>query len=259
MSQKTFKCKYCNAIFKESDKYAAHMEKKHNDMIPPDMTPAQYIYFLKTGKKNGNCVICKNPTKWNEKTNKYRRFCENPEYKKQYADEFKNRMKNKYGKTTLLNDPEHQRAMLANRHISGVYTWSDYKHKFRYTGSYEKAFLEFLDRLVDFDPEDIISPSPHNYTYTYDGRDHYYFPDVYIPSLNLEIEIKDGGDNPNMHHKIQEVDKVKEHLKDEVLSSKSVPVNYLKITNKNHMKFFEYLEEAKKRFQENNYKKIVMI
>ena len=45
-------------------------------------------------------------------------------------------MVGKYGKTTLLNDPEQQKKMLANRHISGEYEWTDGNIK-TYTGSYE--------------------------------------------------------------------------------------------------------------------------
>ena len=156
----------------------------------------------------------------------------------------------KYGKITLLNDPEQQKKMLANRKISGVYVWSD-GTKIGYTGSYELSFLEFLDTIMNFDSSDIISPSPHTYYYTYNGERHFYIPDFFIPSLNLEIEIKDGGDNPNMHGKIQEVDKVKEALKDEVMKSNSNNFNYLKIVNKENQKFFKYLEIAKQKFADS--------
>jgi hypothetical protein len=104
-----------------------------------------------------------------------------------------------------------------------------------------------------------MAPSPHTFYYTYEGKKHFYFPDFFIPSLNLEVEIKDGGDNPNMHHKIQDVDKVKEKLKDEVLSSKSIPFNYIKIVNKDNKALLQYLEVAKKYELEGITKKIVMM
>lgn len=259
MANTKIKCKYCTKNFNNLDDYAAHMEKSHYDMIPVGMSPRQYVYILKTGKTSGTCVICKNPTKWNDRTNKYHRFCENPKCKEAYIKIFRKRMMDKYGKITLLNDPEQQRLMLAKRKISGVYKWSDYKHSFTYTGSYERSFLEFLDKIIDFDPEDIITPSPHNYFYMYNDKRCFYFPDAYIPSLNLEIEIKDGGDNPNTHPKIQEVDKEKERLKDEILKSSSIPFNYLKIVDKKNIKFLKYLDEAKDREINNNTKKIVML
>ena len=258
MSKKVIKCIYCDKIFDDPNHYAAHLEKAHNDMIPKNMTAYQYYYFLKTKKDHGNCVICKKETTWNNKTNKYNRFCGNPKCKEKYVQMFRNRMIGKYGKINLLNDPEQQKKMLANRKISGVYYWSDNHQPMTYTGSYERSFLEFLDLIMDYDYNDVIVPSPHTYYYIYEGEKHFYIPDAFIPSLNLEIEIKDGGDNVNQHPKIQAVDKVKEKLKDDVMKSNSDNFNYLKITNKEHTKFFKYLEVAKEKFFNNDNTPIFM-
>ena len=110
---------------------------------------------------------------------------------------------------------------------------------------------------MNFDPADIMCPSHHTYYYEYNGKRHFYIPDFFIPSLQLEIEIKDGGDNPNMHHKIQDVDKVKEKLKDDVM--KSNQFNYLKITNKDNKKFLDYLILAKEQNEDKNEKPIFMV
>lgn len=252
------KCHFCDRRYNEVDAYIKHLESAHMDLIPPDMEAGQFFYFLKTGKKEGKCVICGKPTGWNSKTNKYKRFCDNPKCKEKYIQTFQNRMIGKYGKITLLNDPEQQKLMLSHRHISGTYLWSDKVHKVTYTGSYEKEWFEFLDLVFDFDPTDIIAPSPHTYIYQYEGKNHFYIPDCFITSLNLEIEIKDGGDNPNMHPKIQEVDKVKEALKDQVMMSNGT-FNYLKITNKDHEKFFKYLMLAKDKFANGDNKPIYML
>ena len=256
---RTIKCKFCDKRFNDVDHYVVHLEQKHADMIPQDMVPHQYFYFLKTGKKHGNCVMCKQPTTWNPKTNKYARFCDNPKCKDEYIKMFQNRMIGKYGKVNLLNDPEQQKKMLANRRISGVYQWSDHVHETPYTGSYEKSFFEFLDHVMDFDPEDVIAPSPHTYVYTYEGKEHFYIPDAFICSLSLELEIKDGGDNTNMHPKIQAVDQVKEKLKDDVMRSNGSNFDYLKIINKNNQRFFEYLIAAKNRVADGSNKPIIMI
>ena len=138
--------------------------------------------------------------------------------------------------------------MLANRSISGKYTWSNSTVETTYTGSYELDFLKMLDLFFEWDPVDISMPSPHTYTYEYQGEQKFYIPDAFIHSLGLEIEIKDGGDNPNNHHKIQDVDKVKEKLKDDVLTSQR-NFHYVKITNKNYENFFEFLNEVKKGFE----------
>lgn len=246
-----FKCKICGKKYTELAALYNHIENKHKDMIPKDMSVQQYYYYMKTGKMNGNCVMCKNPTGWNHNTGKYNRFCGNPKCKDEYVKIMKSRMVAKYGKTHLLNDPNKQREMLANRSISGVYKWSDGKHETTYTGSYELDFLKTLDNFFDWDPEDISMPSPHTYTYKYEGEDKFYIPDVFIHSLDLEIEIKDGGDNPNNHHKIQDVDKEKERLKDEVLCSQKA-FHYVKITNKNYENLFRFLKEIKQQFEKHS-------
>ena len=259
-SKKIIHCKFCDKLCDYEAQYADHIEKKHFDMIIPGMVPRQFVYYLRTGRTHGSCVICKSPTEWNDKTNKYHRFCKNPKCKEKYRETFKNRMIGKYGKVILCDDPEVQRKMLAARKISGKYQFSDRNpnHVITYTGSYEHDFLIFLDLTLDFPFEDIMSPSPHTFFYMYEGVQHFYIPDMYIPSLNVEIEIKDGGVNPNMHPKIVAVDKVKEHLKDEVMKDPKIPFNYLKIVNKEYAKFFKFLETAKDYDRNNIKKKIYM-
>ena len=243
MASQRIKCKFCDTYLYDVESYVDHLEEVHNDMIPKDMVPWQFYYYIKTGKTHGNCVICKHVTSWNDVTHKYNRFCTNPKCKEKYKKEFEQRMIGKYGKVTLLNDPEQQRKMLANRSISGVYEWSDRIHKFPYTGSFEKEFLEFLDLDLHFDPNDIMAPSPHNYKYIYDGMEHFYFPDFFIPSLKLEIEIKDAGLNPN-----REINMIKEKLKDSVMQSNKSSFSYIKIVNKDHMKFLRLLNMMKEDF-----------
>lgn len=245
------KCKFCGYKLKDVDMYARHIESKHKDMMIPDMDGYQFIYYLTTGKTHGNCIVCKKETTWNPVTHKYNRYCTDPNCKKKYRKMFENRMISTRGKVHLLDDPEMQRKMLANRKISGVYKWPDGSTT-TYTGSYEKAFLWLLDTL-EWDPNDIMAPSPHTYVYKYDGKNHFYIPDFYIPSLNVEIEIKDGGDNPNKHPKIQQIDKEKEKLKDEVMKA-NTQVDYVKIVNKNHNTFLKYLMMSKERtFGEKHY------
>lgn len=253
------RCKFC--AFRTNDilAMAHHLEQYHGDLIPEDMTASQFYYKLKTGKDHGSCVMCHKNTEWNEKTHKYHRFCNDPKCKEKYREIFKKRMIGTHGKITLLNEPAQQKIMLAHRKISGEYLWSDGKSRFTYTGSYEHEFLKFLDLILDWDPMDLMTPSPHTYYYEYEGKKRFYIPDMFIPSLRLEIEIKDGGDNPNMHHKIQEVDKVKERLKDEVMLTNKCNFNYIKIVNKEHKKFLQYLEKNKEQFALGIEKPIVML
>lgn len=250
-------CPYCDFFCYTADDFVSHIEKKHFDYIPLDMTPWQFCYMLRTGKKEGKCVICGASTTWNENLHKYNRFCDKKACKDKYRDIFRNRMIGKYGKTTLLNDPEQQKKMLAARSISGTYLWRDHVHETTYTGSYERDFHQFLDVILQYDPEEIESPSPHTYYYKYDNKIHFYIPDLFIHPILAEIEIKDGGDNPNNHHKIQEVDKVKEKLKDEVM--KTGEYNYVKIVNKENEKFLDFLELLKEESFNKIPKKVIML
>lgn len=244
-----FTCKICKEKYKSLEGLYSHIEEEHEELIPKDMSVEQYYYYMKTGKSHGNCVMCKASTSWNEATHKYHRFCSNPKCKERYKEEFKKRMIGKHGKVHLLNDPEQQKKMLANRSISGEYEWSsNSKIKIPYTGSYELDFLKNMDLFFNWDPQDIIMPSPHTYYYEYEGQKKFYIPDVFIPSLGLEIEIKDGGDNPNNHHKIQAVDKVKEKKKDDVMTSQKT-FHYMKLVNKNYSNLIVFLHEIKEDFE----------
>lgn len=244
VTKKLIKCKYCDTYAKGTLQYASHLEMHHKDMMPPGMSGSQMVYYTMTGKTHGKCVMCGKDTKWNETSMKYYRFCDNPKCKEEYRDVFKKRMLGRYNKVTLLNDPEWQRVMLSRRKISNEYIWSDRKHTSHYVGSYEKAALEFFDHVLNWDPEDFIAPSPHTFYYEYEGKKHFYIPDFFIPSLNCEIEIKDGGDNKNNHPKIQAVDKIKDKLKEDVMRS-NLSLDYIKITNKNHYILFDYFERKR--------------
>ena len=242
---KVYKCPDCGAKYKSLQTWGNHMANAHPELIPSGWSYARYFYYVQTGKKTGSCVICKKDTNWNEATQKYERFCENPQCKETYREEFKSRMLVKYGKTHLLNDPEQQRKMLAGRKISGLYTFAN-KTQIGYVGSYELDFLKMLDNFLKFNPNDIMMPSPHTYEYEYknpndvenEGK-HFFIPDAYIPSLNLEIEIKQ---NTNMHPKLLKIDKVKELQKDELM--RSIPdVNYIKIVEKDYTEFFQLIDE----------------
>lgn len=229
------KCPICD---KEYISHAAvwhHMETSHP--LPKDMPADQYFYDLTHNGKKTYCTECHKPTDWNPRTHKYRRLCGNPECLKKVRETFKNRMKSVGKDPNQAQFADHQRKMLAGRKISGVYEWDD-GGKTQYTGTYEKDFLRICEDVLNLKSTDIIGPSPNTYKYTYDGKTHFYIPDFYVPDLNLEIEIKDGGDNPNMHHKIQEVDKVKEKAKDNVMR-KQLGLNYIKIVNKQYGAFIQ--------------------
>lgn len=235
------KCPLCREkIVSGKENMIRHIEKEHESEIPTGQTSGEFLYLSEHGGQPRKCMICKKPTTWNNAANKYNAFC-SEKCKWEYVKLARARNKRVYGKENLLNDPEQQKKMLANRSISGKYRHSD-GGVLTYTGTYEEDFCHMMDSFLNYPSNDIVMPSPHVYEYKYKGEKKFYFPDAFIPSLNLEIEIKDGGNNPNMHHKIQDVDKVKEHLKDEAMM-KQKDFHYIKIENKDYDAFFKLVEK----------------
>lgn len=240
---KYYKCPSCKKVYNSLAPWCTHMTNCHPELIPPSWTPTRYFYYLQTKKDRGSCIICKGETEWLESRMKYARFCNNPKCKEAYREQFKNRMINSYGKVCLLDDPDQQRKMLAAKKNSGYYEFSD-GSKVEYVSSYEQHFLMMLDHLFRITGNDIMGPSPHTYYYEYknpedrenEGR-KFYIPDYYIPSLNLEIEIKQ---NTSTHPKILKIDKVKEKCKDEMMKSNPA-INYIKIVDKNYDEFFKFI------------------
>ena len=246
---KTYRCQHCRfsttvnrsnkGVKSAKYKMGHHYGTIHKHLIPGNMTGFQWFYYILTKKDKGSCIMCKSETIFNEIAMKYSRFCENPSCKQKYREQFKNRMIKKYGKIHLLDDPEKQKEMLSKRKISGEYLWSDKSVRLGYTGSYELDFLKFIDLQLQWKSADILSPSPHVFSYEYEDKDHFYIPDFFIPSLNLEVEIKDDGSAANINQDSRNKDKIK----DELMKSNQTYFNYIKIINKDYTKFIELLRE----------------
>ena len=250
-TKKNVKCKICGKKYVSKDALIEHLGKAHSSSIPKDWSPARFENYLRTGKTEGHCVYCKKETTWNETTGKYNRMCGSEACKKKARELANKNYIGVHGKPYSINDPEQQKKMIYGRKNSGTYIFEDEdtgkKYKAMYDSSYGKDFLEMIDTFLNWDGADIIAPSPNTYWYEYEGKKHFYIPDVYSTSLNLEIELKDGGDNPNNHPKIQAVDKVKEEKKDAVMKSLKDQVNYIKICNKDYTEFFALLSRLKEK------------
>lgn len=252
MKVKYYKCHICNKKFKTLNGWGSHIQSSHPDSIPEGYSISRFFYFTKTGKTHGTCRTCKGNTDWNEESMKYNQYCTNPECKKAYVKIAKQRMIGKYGKVHLLNNPDVQRKMLENRKISGKYKFQD-GQEFEYVGSYEKEFLKMMDTMLEWPSNDLMAPSPHTYYYEYKNNNDdkknwgtkFYIPDFYIPSLNLEIEIKQST---STNKEFIAVMRVKEKLKDEVMTS-NPNLNYIKINDNNFTNFFEFLLKAKENIE----------
>lgn len=226
------KCPICGKTKPHKQDIIDHVESAHCDQIPNNISTAQFIYSLIHGRDYGLCRVCGSKTDWNEITGKPKQLCNNPACKAKRRAIAQRNMIKVYGTDNLLNDPLHQEKMLANRKISGTYTWSDNKHKFTYTGSYEKFAIEWLDKIMNFDPELIEMPGPIVY-YDYNGEKKPWITDMYLSGLNLVIEFKDGSFDKNTHEGFSE-NRKREKAKDDYMKTQNV-YNYTKITNKNMM------------------------
>ncbi|AMS01317.1 endonuclease fused to N-terminal Zn finger domain [Bacillus phage AR9] len=233
------KCPFCSNKYKDKSFLCNHLENKHKEQLN-GLSPAQVYFNFKYNKTGGKCIICRKSTKWNESTNRYERICDRKETncREKYREMFKKRMMGKYGKTTLLDEPEMQKKMLDSRKISGEYTWTNKKGKTKYTGTYEKDFLEFLDVFLHFEPSDVISPAPQVFYYEFNGKKHFYMPDFYITSINTIIEIKAFD---NKHYRARDIEQ--EKAKDKAVLKSNF--NYIKIHDKEYDEFFDYLLKFK--------------
>lgn len=220
-----------------------HIQEKHEELIPQGMTPLQ-VAFNTVNKKtetHGTCMMCKKDTPWNEDKGRYERICSkkcHDAYVKMCAD----RLQNSRGitKQEMLSDPAFQNKMLEHRSISGTYEFSS-GDKIGYVGSYEKNFLEFLDKVLHVKATDIQAPGP-TIPYTYKGTEHFWITDfMYLP-YNLVFDIKDGGKNPNNRQmpEYREKQKAKE---DAII--KQGKYNYCRLTDNDFSQLLSIMLELK--------------
>ena len=242
-TNRKYRCPYCGKP-DTRDNLVSHVERKHLDVIPKGYTPARVVFDTVNGKKIGegcgNCRVCHKPTSWNEKTCKYNVLCDNPKCREELRNRATKNMVKVYGKTMLLDDPEHQQKMLANRHISGTYTFKD-GGKITYTGSYEKKALEFFDQVLEVPSSDIMAPGP-TLEYEYNGKTLHWITDIYYIPYNLIIEVKDGGDNPNTRD--MPIYRGKQYAKEDMITNLG-KFNYLRLTNNNFGQLLYIMAEMK--------------
>lgn len=230
---KKYRCMYCNRSF-ERKELIEHIENDHSDMIPKDYSAARLVYNQINKRTHGTCMICKKETKWDENKQRYDSLCGSKKCHDEYVKMVRTRMVRKYGTETLLNNPEHQKKMLANRSISGYYKFKD-GGRIGYVGSYEKKFLEFLDVFLNVKSSDILSPGP-TILYNYKGKDHFWVTDFLYEPYNLVFDVKDGGSNPNTREMKEYRDKQKAK---ELAIKEQGEYNYIRLTDNNFEQLIE--------------------
>lgn len=251
-STRKYRCPYCSYRGTRVD-LVYHIQEEHEDMIPENFTPARLVFNKLNNKSKGICTVCGKETEWNEQTWSYKRIC-SEQCKKKYVQLRNERMVKVHGTTNMLKDPEHQIKMLSGRKISGSYKFSD-GGVLGYTGTYEKNFLEFMDKVMGFKSEDIISPG-HIIPYKFGDETLSFITDYYLIPFNLLFDIKPGGSNPNTHSGM-EVYNAKQRAK-EAQIKKDNKYNYIRLTDNDFSQLISVLMDIKQSLLDQNSKEKVI-
>ena len=253
---KRYKCPYCELRLIRKD-LINHIDKKHEELIPQGYTSAQLVYNQVNKIDHGKCRVCGKLTSWNEKSGRYNVLCNNPKCKEHMREEYKKNMLRVRGTYNILNDPEQQKKMLANRSISGSYKFSD-GGILTYTGSYEKKCLEFMDVVMQIPSKDILSPGP-TIEYEYNGNKHFYITDFYYIPYNLIIEVKDGGDNlNNKDSSSMRASREKTIEKERIITDRG-EYNYIRLTNNDFSQLLDVFMTIKEKLLEGDVSKTYKI
>lgn len=249
-----YKCPYCDRRL-EKDKLVKHVDSAHTNMIPEDSSALRLVFDYVNKKPkgyNGRCTICGNPTKWDENKGRYDRQCCDV-CRKKYVEIFEANMNRKLGVTRISATANGQEKMLSHRKISGTYKFQNGISK-TYTGSYEKKALEFMDKVMNIDPNDIMCPGPV-LEYMYEGKKHLYISDIFYIPYNLVIEVKDGGSNPNSRP-MREYREKQIAKEDHII--RNTNYNYLRLTDNNLSQLLAVMCDLKMQLNEDDENKRVI-
>ena len=251
-----YKCPFCNNRFTRED-LVNHIEDDHPYDIPADFTPFRYVFNYVNKKPltyHGKCTECGGPTEWDENKGRYNRQCNNKACHDSYIKKFEANMMKTRGVTRISATASGQLKMLSNRKISGKYKFSNGEEK-TYTGSYELKALEFMDKVMHIDPNDLMCPGPI-LEYSLDNNTHIYITDFYYQPYNLIIEVKDGGDNPNKRNMPEY--RAKQIAKEQFII-KHTNYNYLRLTNNDFSQLLAVFANLKMQMVENTGERVIHV
>jgi ADP-ribose pyrophosphatase YjhB (NUDIX family) len=251
-----YKCPFCNDRYTRED-LVSHIDEKHHYDIPENFTPFRYVFNYVNKKPlsyHGKCTECGGPTDWDENKGRYNRQCNKQACHDSYVKKFEDNMMKTRGVTRISATEEGLEKMLANRKISGEYTFKNGKKK-KYVGSYELKALEFMDKVLNMNPDDILSPGPI-LEYSYNGNTHIYITDFYYQPYNLVIEVKDGGNNPNKRNMAEY--RAKQIAKEKYII-KHTNYNYLRLTNNDMSQLIAVFTNLKMQMVENTGERVIHV
>lgn len=246
---KKYKCPYCEKRLIRKD-LIKHIDKSHKELIPEKYTASRLVYDQVNKVNSGRCRVCGKPTTWSENSGRYNVLCDNPKCKEYMREQYKKNMLRVRGTYNILNDPEQQKRMLANRSISGKYKFQDGGEHI-YTGSYEKKCLEFMDVVMQIPSKDILSPGP-TLEYEYQGQKHFYITDFYYIPYNLIIEVKDGGSNLNTKDSASMRASREKTIEKERIITDRGEYNYIRLTDNNFAQLIEIFMVIKEKLLEGD-------
>lgn len=252
-----YKCPFCDKRM-ERKNLVSHIDKDHEELLPEGFSPLRYVFHYVNKRPmdyHGICTECKGETPWDENIGRYKRQCENPACKKQFVKKFEDNMIRTIGVSRISATEEGLKKLLAGRKISGKYKFQNGKEK-EYCGSYEKKALEFMDGVLNIDPDDLLAPGP-TLKYELDGKTRYYITDFYYQPYNLIIEVKDGGDNPNTKGAMREVRR-KQMAKEKFVIEKT-DYNYLRLTNNDFSQLLSVFMDLKMQLVDGSKDRVVHV
>lgn len=188
-----------------------------------------------------------NPNKSEEIRNKTKKTClekygyDNPNKSEEIRDKIKKTCLEKYNNETYLNSKTFKSKMIESygvenpmmsievnsKRIKNSFIINDY-YSIKYQGKYELDFLIFCKKNNIF-----VEKPNFSISYEYLLGKKKYFPDFYIPNLNLIIEIKSKYYfNLNKEKNIKKIESVKEN-----------GYNFILILDKNYKEFKEFYEK----------------
>ncbi|MBR6289303.1 MAG: hypothetical protein IKR19_08210 [Acholeplasmatales bacterium] len=255
-TSKTYKCPFCEKRFTRAN-LVDHIEDKHEAELPEGFSAFRYVFHYVNKRPltyHGICTECKGPTEWDEERGRYKRQCGKKACHDSYVAKFEKNMVRTKGVTRISSTQEGQVKMLAHRKISGTYTFSNGETK-GYTGAYEKTTLEFMDKVLHLDPNDIMSPGPI-LSYKYKGKDHFYITDFYYQPYNLIIEVKDGGKNPNNRSMPEYREK---QMEKEKFIIEHTNYNYIRLTDNDLKQLVSVFLDLKYQMIENTGERVIHI